>query len=183
MQIAEQKLKQNIAEYILYMYQVEDVIRAYKFKVEAIIEGYVKPQLADESFVGQYRNWYVSLVKQMKSQKIETLGHLNSLQEVFVELSYLHDTLLNITKDPKYVGVFERALPVIEEFKAKSDLKDKNHVEIAFHAMYMKLLLRLQKKEISPETEDAFDAMRIMLAYLGQGYHKMKAGDLDFLKN
>jgi hypothetical protein len=47
----------------------------------------------------------------------------------------------------------------------------------------MKLLLRLQKKEISAETEEAFDSMRIMLAYLSRGYHKMKSGDLDFLKN
>jgi len=52
-----------------------------------------------------------------------------------------------------------------------------------FGAMYMKLLLRLQKKEISAETEEAFDAMRIQLAYLSQAYHKMKRGDLDFLKN
>jgi hypothetical protein len=47
----------------------------------------------------------------------------------------------------------------------------------------MKLLLKLQKKEISPETEEAFDAMRVMLAYLSRGYHKMKSGDLDFLQN
>ena len=71
----------------------------------------------------------------------------------------------------------------INDFKQKSNLKDKNDIEIAFHAMYMKLLLRLQKKEISAETEDAFDSMRIMLAYLSRGYHKMKSGDLDFLKN
>lgn len=183
MQTAQQKQNQNIAEYILYMYQVEDVIRAYKFDVETIISNYVQPQLPDESFIPQYRNWYISLVQQMKSQKIDRIGHLSSLQEVLVEISYLHNTLLNVTKDQNYIGVFEKASSVIDEFKEKSDLKDKNHIEIAFHAMYMKLLLRLQKKEISPETEDAFDAMRIMLAYLSRAYHKMKAGDLDFLKN
>ncbi len=79
--------------------------------------------------------------------------------------------------------MFERALPMIEEFKDKSNLKDKNEIEIAFHAMYMKLLMRLQKKEISAETEDAFDAMRVMLAYLSKAYAQMKAGDMDFLNN
>ena len=43
--------------------------------------------------------------------------------------------------------------------------------------------MRLQKKEISAETEDAFDAMRVMLAYLSKAYAQMKAGDMDFLNN
>ena len=183
MQIAQQKLKENIAEYILYMYQVEDVIRAYKFKVDTIMEAYVQPQLPDSSFSGQYRAWYENLIHQMQVQKIEKTGHLHELQEVLIELSYLHTTMLSATNDTKYKGVFEAANNYLEEFKSKSDLKNKNHVEIAFHAMYMKLLLKLQKKEISPETEEAFDSMRIMLAYLSRAYHKMKAGDMDFLKN
>ena len=85
--------------------------------------------------------------------------------------------------DTKYKEVYDAANKYLEEFKLKSDLKDKNHIEIAFHAMYMKLLLKLQKKEISPETEEAFDGMRMMLAYLSRSYRRMKAGDLDFLKN
>ncbi len=183
MLVAQQKQQENIAEYILYMYQIEDVIRAYRFDIEEILEHYVRPQLPDESFMSQYRKWYEGLIKEMKSSKIEKLGHLPSLNEVMIELSYLHTTLLTATKDPKYIGIFDVSSINIADFKEKSNLKDKNDVEIAFHAMYMKLLLRLQKKEISAETEEAFDSMRIMLAYLSRGYHKMKAGDLDFLKN
>lgn len=183
MLIAEQKLKENIAEYILYMYQIEDVIRAYNFDLDAIIENYVRPQLPDESFLPKYTLWYSSLIQQMRSQKIEKSGHLASSMEIIVELSYLHNTLLNRTQDNKYLEVYERANPFIEEFKLKSNLKDKNQIELAFHAMYMKLLLKLQKKEISAETEEAFDAMRMMLAYLSRSYGKMKSGDLDFLNN
>lgn len=183
MQIANQKLHSNIAEYILYMYQIEDLIRAYQLNVEAIIENYVRPQLPDTSFIKQYEVWYQGLVNDMKISRIEKSGHLPVVQEVMVELSYLHNTLLNVTKDPKYVGVFETAVPFIEEFKERSDLKDKNYIETAFHALYMKLLLKLQKKDISAESEEAFDAMRMLIAYLGNAYHKMKSGDLDFLKN
>jgi hypothetical protein len=183
MLIARQKKGENIAEYILYMYQIEDIIRAFNFDVDAILENYVKPQLPDSSFLEQYRTWYTSLIQQMRSQKIEKVGHLVDTQEIMVELSYLHNTLLNMTNDQKYKDVFERATQPIEDLKAKSNLKDKNQIEIAFHGMYMKLLLKLQKKEISPETEEAFDAMRMMLAYLSRAYHKMKSGDLDFLQN
>lgn len=183
MLIAEQKKGQNIAEYIVYMYQIEDIIRAFQMDIEAIMSNFVIPQLPDRSFESQHRTWYEGLIKQMKAQKIEEKGHLVELNEIIVELSYLHTTLLNMTKDEKYVGIFDRALPLMEDFKSRSNLKDKNHVEIAFHAMYMKLLMKLQKKEISAETEEAFDAMRILLAYLGRAYHKMKSGDLDFLQN
>jgi hypothetical protein len=165
------------------MYQVEDIIRAFKFDIDSILANYVEPQLPDSSFMNQYRTWYTSLIQQMKSQKIEQSGHLTDTQEIMIELSYLHTTLLNTTKDEKYIALFDVATKYIDELKSKSNLKDKNQVEIAFHGMYMKLLLKLQKKEISPETEEAFDSMRILLAYLGRGYHKMKAGDLDFLQN
>ncbi len=183
MKIAEQKLKENIAEYILYMYQIEDVIRAYQFDLNIIIENYVKPQLPDDSFLSMYSKWYEDLIYKMQSQKILKSGHLFEVNEVMVEISYLHSTLLNVVNDEKYKVLFEAALPNIEEFKDKSNLKDKNQIEIAFHALYMKLLLRLQKKEISAESEEAFDSMRILLAYLANAYRKMKSGDMDFVNN
>ncbi len=181
MLIAEQKLKTNIAEYVLYMYQIEDIIRACDLDLDTILEKVVQPQLPDDSFLPQYKQWYADLIAQMKSQRIEKSGHLMSTQEIIVELSYLHQSLLGFKDNTKYKTIVETAMPHIEEFKSKSNLKDKNEVEVIFHAMYMKLLLRLQKKEISPASEEAFDAMRIMLAYLSRSYIKMKAGETDFL--
>ena len=183
MLIAQQKLEENIAEYILYMYQIEDVIRAYNFDVDAIINQYVRPQLPDETFIPQYTQWYKGLIQDMKEQNKQKSGHLLDLNEILVELSFLHNTLLGQVNDIKYTKLVEAAQPFMEEFKQKSNLKDKNDVELLFGAMYMKLLLRLQKKDISPETEEAFDSMRIMLAFLSQAYHKMKRGELDFLSN
>jgi hypothetical protein len=183
MQIAEQKKKSNIAEYILYMYQVEDVIRGYNFDLDRIMEHYVRPQLADDSFMPTYRKWYSGLIIQMKSEKIEKVGHLLLIQEILIELTYLHNTLINLMDNDKYKNIFNAASDFLDEFKSKSDLQKKNQVEIAFHAMYMKLLLKIQKKDISPASEEAFDTMRMMLAYLSRAYVKMKEGDLDFLNN
>lgn len=183
MLFAEQKLKENVAEYILYMYQIEDVIRAYKFDLDRIMEEFVMPQLPDASFASQYRKWYQSLILDMESEKITETGHLMRLKEILVELSYLHNTLLNISNDEKYKTLFDTALPNIEDFKEHSNLKDKNALEIAFHALYMKMLLRMQRKEISAETEEAFDSMRVLLAYLSRAYRDMKSGGGDYWKN
>lgn len=183
MLIAQRKLKENIAEYILYMYQVEDIIRSFEFDLERIMEEYVSPQLPDQSFHRQYKEWYSELIRQMKNQKIGERGHLYLIQEVMIELSYLHNTLLNMVHDEKYKRLYDRAIEHIEAFREKSNLKDKNHIEIMFHALYMKLLLRLQKKEISAESEESFDAMRICVAYLSRAYHQMKNGELNFFNN
>ena len=70
MLVAQQKLKENVAEYILYMYQIEDIVRAYNFDIEEILEHYVRPQLPDESFLSQYRQWYQRIINEMKSNKL-----------------------------------------------------------------------------------------------------------------
>lgn len=181
--IARQKQQENIAEYVLYMYQIEDLVRAYNFDLDAIIDNYVRPQLPDNSFIEQYKDWYREIISQMKSQRIEKMGHLNDLKDVLVEISFLHNTLLSQANDEKYRVLFETGTPYIEEFKERSNLKEKNQIEVLFHALYMKLLLRMKGKEISAETEEAFDAMRIILAYLANSYRQMKSGDMNFLNN
>lgn len=183
MLIAKQKYNENIAEYMLYMYQVEDLIRAYQFDLERILKEVVEPNLPDKVYLEQYKNWYSGLIRDMKSEKITESGHLLELQEVLVELSYLHNSLLTIINDEKYRTLIETATPFIDEFKERSNLKEKNTIELCFHALYMKLLLRLQKKDISGETEEAFDQMRIVLAYLTRAYHQMKNGEGQYWNN
>ncbi|TNE54420.1 MAG: DUF4924 family protein [Bacteroidetes bacterium] len=180
---AEDKKQENIAEYMIYMYQTEDLIRSFQFDLDALIEHYVRPQLADDSFLEANRAWYAELLAQMKREKLTEKGHLHQLNEILVELSYLHNTLLNIANDQKYRELCERAEEHIAMFREKSNLKEKNNIEVMFHAMYMKLLLRIKKQEISSETEESFDAMRICLAYLSRIYHSMKRGDMSFMNN
>lgn len=183
MLIAQQKSQENIAEYMLYMFQIEDVVRAYDLDVDRIMTEFVDPQISDSSVSADYKKWYEGIARQMKMERIEKTGHLNELNDILVELSYLHNVLMNTSNDSKYKELFEKALPFMNEFKDKSNLKDKNEIELAFNALYMKLLLRLQKKEISSATEEAFTAMSSLLAYIASAYKKMKNGDLDFLKN
>lgn len=183
MHISQQKLKENIAEYVLYMYQIEDLIRSYKFDLEAIYSQFISKQVPSEAIAKQYKDWYADLINQMDYENIKKSGHLSQVREVHMELAYLHNALLEISADGKYKGLVDRSAQHIEEFRKKSDLGDIHPVEVAFHALYMKLLLKLQGKEISAETEDAFDSMRILLAFLAKKYKLMKSGDENFLNN
>lgn len=183
MLIAQKKFNENIAEYVLYMYQIEDIIRSCNFDLERIMNQVVIPQLPDQVYHEQYRAWYAGLIRDMQSERIQEAGHRLEVQEVLVELSFLHQSLMTVLNDEKYRTLAETATPFIDDFKEHSNLKEKNTVEICFHALYMKLLLRLQKKEISGETEEAFDAMRMLLAYLSRAFHQMKNGEGQYWNN
>lgn len=178
MLVVEEKRKSNVVEYVILMYQIEDLIRAYNFSITEIKQKLIIPQTPSESLIPSVELWYKTIIDEMMSQKIERKGHLSRIQEVIMELIYVHNTLLNMLKDPKYIELVERATSTIEEFRKKSDLGEIHPVEVALQAMYMKLLLRLQRKEISAETEDAFDSMRILLAYLSKSYKDLYEGKL-----
>jgi isoleucyl-tRNA synthetase len=183
MLISNQKKQENIAEYLIYMYQIEDIIRAFQFNVDQIIDVFVKPSLPDSSFLNQYRTWYSDLIKQMKAQSCEKEGHIELLGEIMMELIYLHNTLVSITNDEKYKKLVEDSDSFLAEFKEKSNMLQRHDVEVLVHAMYMKFQLKVRKQEISPETEEAMDKMRIQLAYLSREYHRMKSGTWNFNPN
>ena len=177
MHISRVKKTENIAEYILYMYHVEDTIRKFMFNIPLLIDQYVRKQLPDASFLGQYENWYSSIAHEMQQTGKEKKGHICEVEEVITELIYLHNTLLSVVKDPKYIGLVEASLIYLDEFKTKAEMLNNHDVEILLHAMNMKLQLKVRKSEITQETEEAFDSMRIQLAYLSREFHKMKSGD------
>ena len=74
MLIAAKKKEENIAEYILYMYQIEDIVRSFHFDLERIMDEYVRQQLPDQSFFASYKKWYENIILQMKSKKLEAKG-------------------------------------------------------------------------------------------------------------
>lgn len=181
--IAQQKLNENIAEYILYMWQMEDIVRAFNFDIEAIEYNFIRENITDENQIKELKNWYAGLISKMKSQKIEKTGHLIELNEILAELFFLHTTLLHPNGDEIYHKYYKDAANYISEFKERSNSKTLNDVELCLSGLYAKLLLRLKKEQISPETEEAFESFRKLMAYLTQQYHKMKRGELNFHYN
>ncbi|MFD1553949.1 hypothetical protein DNU06_13910 [Putridiphycobacter roseus] len=183
MQIAKKTKENNISEYVLYMYQIEDLIRANNLSLDTIVTTILKPQIQDESILDAYKVWYADLIKQMKIEGIQKKGHLSDLNEILMEMSLLHNTLINIIKEPKYLKVFEGALPSLKAFQAKSNAGDINLIEIGFNALYSKIILGLKKQSISEASNEAFKSIATMFGFLAAYYKKMKKGELDFANN
>ena len=62
MDIAQAKRRENIAEYILYLWQLEDLLRALQFSPEAIFSTLIAPRkdIAEEQ-KHVYLLWYMDL--------------------------------------------------------------------------------------------------------------------------
>ena len=63
--IASQKRKENIAEYLLYMWQIEDIIRAYKLDIDTIDDQIVSKYNVPDDNKKEFREWYESLIDMM----------------------------------------------------------------------------------------------------------------------
>jgi len=170
MLIAQQKKEDNIAEYILYMWQLEDIIRANNFDIEQISKLLVEPLTIDEETKKSISQWYKLLIDKMKNQGIMVKGHLGELNDLLLELQYLHNALLNVLKDQKYEHLYLSAKLNIDAFKTKLSSATKNEIDVCLNGLYGLLLLRLKKKPINKETTEAMNSFSQMIAYLSFKY-------------
>ena len=63
--IAEKLRNSNRAEYLLYMWQVEDLIRAYNCDMEHINKEYLSRFQLDEEKAKATQQWYADLCEMM----------------------------------------------------------------------------------------------------------------------
>lgn len=175
---AEAKKKENIIEYVLLVWQMEDLVRATKFDLEAL-KAFVFSGDESEEETQVYFEWLKSIHQSMKSRQIEKKGHIYELDEIMAELSLLHNSLQGIFNDTKYIESHKIAAPNIAAFKVKSSESFSSDIEVCITALYGLLSLRMKKAEISEETQGAMQTFSNMLGLLADRYNKMKKGELQ----
>ena len=181
MYIAEQLKKKSVAEYLLYMWQVEDTLRAYGLDAERMAREYVPQFGLDAEKSEALKGWYESLIEMMREEGVTEKGHLQVNKNIIILLNDLHAQLLKSSKHPFYSAAYYKALPFIVELRAKSaESQEKGEIENCFDALYGTMLLRAQKKEVSVETATAIDNIAKFIALLSDYYQKDKAGEVGF---
>ena len=141
--------KQNIAEYILYLWQMEDYLRAFPENADAT------PELHE-------------LNEMMHREGIMEGGHLALAQNALSEMEDLHAQLLN--EDAMYRAAIIRLTPQLNLLKAKTDRPTMSDLEACFTLLYQIMLLHLQKREISPETASVQQQATQLLQFLSKTY-------------
>lgn len=179
MLIAKKLKEENIAEYLLYMWQIEDIIRANKLDIgiidKQIISGFDQPQ----DVKNEIREWYESLIDMMRREDVVEKGHLIVNKNVISELTELHNRLLKSAQETEYTEAYYKTLPFIVELRSKTQDKNTPELETCLAALYGFLLMRLQKKDISGETQSALSQISSFLRLLSLKYKEYKTGKLD----
>lgn len=180
MNIARKLKDSNIAEYLLYMWQLEDTLRAYGCDAERLANEYVSRfQYSDEERARETQ-WLADLCAMMREEGVTQQGHLQMNKGTLSLLTDLHLQLLQSPKHPFYHAAYYKALPLIVEVRARGGHTEAPELESCFDALYGVMLLRLQKKPVSPETQEAIATISHLIALLAEAWKKEKAGELDF---
>lgn len=142
--------KDNIAEYILYLWQMEDYLRAFPQNADAT------PELHE-------------LNEMMHREGILEGGHLALANNALGELEDLHSQILN--EDAMYRAAIIRLQPSLNLLKAKTDRPTMSDIEACLVLLYQIMMLHLQKKEITPETTAVQQQATQVLTFLSRTYH------------
>lgn len=145
--------RENIAEYILWLWQMEDYLRAFPEQAEATQE-------------------LQELNEMMHREGITESGHLQLAQNALGELEDLNDQLQN--EEATYRAAIIRLQPSLNLLKAKTDRPTMSDIEACLILLYQIMLLRLQKRPISPETASVQAQATQLLQYLSKVYYDNK---------
>ena len=179
MYIAQEIRKKSIAEYLLYMWQIEDLIRAYGCSLSRLRREYIdKFQYTDDQKDDE-TDWFGNLIRMMNEEGKREQGHLQINQVTLQDLAELHHRLLQSGKFPFYNAEYYKVLPFIVELRNKGD-KDINEIETCLDALYGVMLLHMQQKEVSAETESAIKEITTFIGMLSDYYAKDRTEGLDF---
>ena len=175
--ISQELRKTNIAEYLLYMWQVEDIIRGYDLSLSRIRKEYSERFDIDEEKKEEMIDWYGDLIRMMNQEGCREKGHLQINKNVIIQLTELHDRLLKSGKFIFYNSEYYKVLPYIVELRKQGN-KEESEIETCFNALYGVMLLRLQKKEVSQNTKHAIQEITTFIGMLNDYYFKEKNREL-----
>lgn len=171
--IAQDKRRENIAEYLLYLWQVEDLLRACDMDIDMVDRVVVSRFDVDEAIRHDIHEWYDGFIQMMKMENVVKCGHMQVCKNVLIRLNDLHQQLLRSDKYPEYGAEYYRTLPLIVELRSKQPENERHdELETCFDLLYGVLMLKLQDKPVSDGTLQAMRQVSHFIGMLAAYYKK-----------
>lgn len=176
--IAQKLKKENICEYLLYMWQTEDILRALELNTdrvnETIVQRYNRMSPADQK---QLYEWYESLIDMMRRENLQISGHLQINKNTLAEITEFHHELLKSGKVPAYNASYYALSGELLQLRKKSET-GMGDVELCLNFLYGILLLKLRKQNISVQTKEIQAIISRFLHQLAANFSLYRAGKL-----
>ena len=103
--ISQELRKKSIAEYLLYMWQIEDIIRAYGCSLSRIKHEYIDRFDYTEEQKEEMTDWYGNLITMMNTEGCREKGHLQINKIVIQQLSELSLTEISFLQQRVLQGI------------------------------------------------------------------------------
>lgn len=161
------------------MWQVEDIIRVYECSLSRIRREYISQFDYTDEQKEEMVDWYGNLIRMMNEEGKRQGGHLQINQVIVTDLIDLHRRLLQNTKFPFYSAQYYKVLPFIVELRRKGE-HEEDEIQVCLNALYGVMLLRLQHKDISPDTTHAIQEITTFIGMLSDYYIKDRNEGLQF---
>lgn len=184
MDIAQAKRKENIAEYILYLWQLEDLLRAMQFSPEAIYSQLVAPRQIDEGVKHEYLIWYMDIVNLLRKEGKEESGHLEHTLHLIGDMHNLHLQLMQHPVGEHYRKTFAALAPQLPTLRTLVKKDDVCDTELCFRALYAVMLYRIKGEQKRAEAiKDTMELVSPVIAELAAMYGKVERGEIDLFKD
>ena len=180
--VALSKRKENIAEYILYIWQIEDLLRALQFSPEAIYTTLVANIAdADEQQRENIFNWYMQIVELLRKEGKEAKGHIDHTLHLIADMHNLHLQLMKLPVGEHYRATYaplSAELPRLRMLLNDSELGDISDTELCFRALYATLLYRIKGGGESV-ISDTLAVISPAIGSLAAMYGKVERGEIN----
>lgn len=183
MHIAQSKRRENIAEYILYLWQLEDLLRALQFSPEAIYSQLVQPRDIPEEQKQAAFLWYMELTNLLREEGKEQSGHLDHTLHLIRDLDNLHRQLLELPAGAEYRKRFSSLAPELPALREKLGNQPVSDIELCFRALYAVMLYRIKgDKSKENDIRSVIALVSPVVAELASVYRKVETGEIDLYK-
>lgn len=168
--IAQKLRKKNIVAYVLYLFQVEDVVRAYNLDLDRITKEYLPRFDFDDEQLEVVTEWYEGLIEMMNMEMCQKVGHVQVVTNTIVLMEECHQELLEDADKPFYSTAYYKALPFITELRNKGMGEEGGEVQNCLDAIYGTTLLKMQGKQVSAETAAAIQPITHLMELLAENF-------------
>lgn len=190
MYIAIEKRRENIAEYILYLWQLEDLLRALQFSPEAVFSQLVAPRELDGDKQLALHQWYIEIARLIVDEGKSVSGHLDHTMHLIADLQNLHLQLLELPAGERYRELFARLEPELPRLRQvmegseRLDAAQMSDMEICFRALYAVMLYRMKGGQgAAGAVEDVLEIVSPVIAELAGIHRRVEQGEIDLFGN
>ncbi len=181
MDIAQAKRRENIAEYILYLWQIEDLLRALQFSPEAVYSQLIAPRNISEEQKARFLTWYMDIANLLEREGKEECGHIEHTMHLIEDMHNLHLQLLELPVGEHYRATWACLEPALPGLRAVIG-KNMSDTELCFRALYAAMLYRIKGDSRKSAISDTLDLISPVIAELAAMYGKVERGEIDLFR-